>query len=765
MEKYRLDELNIDSRLIKHLNNMGIEYIDEVAQFNKHELESFGIKEELVDYLLAEVKKFYIKNLKKQDCQKPANQIQEEVCKKDDLTDSEKLLMSTDLFKELPVELIKKLAKILKSRSYLPSERIIDEGGKGDSLFLINNGLVDVRKKDPQTGIEFSLTQLGPPACVGEMSLLTGHPRSASVVALEQTEVFYVTNVEFEKLIEFNHPQFALSLSRVLARRLEEANTQKGVSYVNLAKFNFDPRVFKLLPKAAILQHKMVPLALIGSSLTLAMVNPNDLMALDDIRRFIKGVLISPIMVTEKDFEKFIKNVYDKNVEKDPDSKKEGDDAVTVETRKETKVVETKEEEVFDEDALEELRGELEIEDGINDEEGSSIRELTSAAGDAPIIRLANTVLGLAIKNGVSDIHIEPQEKEVVIRNRRDGMLMIAQVLPKKVQLPLISRFKIISNMDIAEKRVPQDGRISVRQGSRNIDFRVNTIPCKFGEKIVMRLLDKSNTTMGLDKLISRQEQLDLVREMIKQPYGIIFVTGPTGSGKTTTLYSALAERNSTDVNICTAEDPIEYDLAGINQVQINHKIGLDFAKVLRAFLRQDPDIMLVGETRDKETAKVSVEAALTGHLVFTTLHTNDAPGAITRLGEMGVESFLIGSATIGIMAQRLARRICQACKKPYEPDEVTLKYLGIPAGSKPIFYKSEGCPVCKNGGYKGRVGIYEVMRLNDDLRRLIASEAEEAKIRDAARANGMKTLIEYGVELIKDGQTSVEELLRVVAT
>jgi len=336
-------------------------------------------------------------------------------------------------------------------------------------------------------------------------------------------------------------------------------------------------------------------------------------------------------------------------------------------------------------------------------------------------------------------------------------------VIAKKVQMALVSRLKILSKMDIAEKRLPQDGRISVRLEERPIDFRVSTIPSKWGEKICMRLLDKSNTVLGLDKLIQNEEVLGQAREMIQQPYGIIYVTGPTGSGKTTTLYSALAELNDPNVNISTAEDPIEYDLAGVNQVQVHKDIGLDFARVLRAFLRQDPDIILVGETRDKETAATAVEAALTGHLVFTTLHTNDAAGAFTRLGEMGVEPFLMSSSTIGVVAQRLTRRLCPHCKEPYTPDEISLKYMGLSGGSR-TFFKQKGCDRCSFSGYKGRVGVYEILRMNAKIRKLVAAGASAESITTAGVENGMKTLKDYSVWLLEQGLTTMDEILQVVS-
>jgi type IV pilus assembly protein PilB len=389
-------------------------------------------------------------------------------------------------------------------------------------------------------------------------------------------------------------------------------------------------------------------------------------------------------------------------------------------------------------------------------------QDLMSASEDAPIIRLANSLLGLAIKKGASDIHVEPMEKDVVIRYRIDGVLQTIQNLPKKVQLGLISRMKIISKLDISEKRLPQDGRISVNMEGKPIDFRVSTVPAKWGEKICMRILDKSNTTLGLDKVISYEPTLMLVRELIAQPYGIMYVTGPTGSGKTTTLYSALAEINEPGINISTAEDPIEYDLQGVNQIQANKDIGLDFARILRAFLRQDPDVILVGETRDKETAHIAVEAALTGHLVFTTLHTNSAAGSFTRLGEMGIEPFLVSSSTIGVMAQRLARRLCKNCKEEYEAEDATCEFMGLPPKSK--LFRGKGCETCNGKGVKGRIGIYEVMKMNAELRSMVAKAALTEDIHNAALRIGMLDLKKYAALLLLNGDTSVEEVLQVVS-
>jgi type IV pilus assembly protein PilB len=641
---------------------------------------------------------------------------------------------------------------LMKTREFAPFQTIVKEGGPGDSMFVIDSGTVEVRKKDPNTGIDFLLSTLGAGACFGEMALLTGKPRAATVVTTEPTSCGVLEKSAFEKLV-LSNPRIGLALSRLLADRLEESNQSTGIEYINLAKLQFDARVLELLPQPMMLQHKVIPIAFANNRLSLAMVNPNNLIALDDVRRIVKGVMIEPVATSEEDFKRFMSTTFSELLKKEEERKAQAkNQGVSLADTPEAVL------ESLQSDAL----ASLEVDESQQATE--SVTDLSKSAQDAPIIRLANNLLALAIKKGASDIHLEPQEKEVSVRFRIDGALQQVQVLPKKIQMGLISRVKILAKLDIAEKRLPQDGRISVRMEDRSIDFRVSTIPSKWGEKICMRILDKSNTMLGLDKLILHEEVLALVRDMISQPYGIIYVTGPTGSGKTTTLYSGLAELNDPDVNISTAEDPIEYDLPRVNQVQVHKDIGLDFARVLRAFLRQDPDIILVGETRDKETARIAVEAALTGHLVFTTLHTNDAAGAFTRLGEMGVESFLMSSSTIGIIAQRLTRRLCQACKEPYSPDDLSLKYMGLVPEPGLTFYRQKGCEKCSFTGYKGRVGVYEVLRMNSELRRLVAQGGKSEDIAETAIRNGMRTLKDYSVWLLQNGWTTMDEVLQVVA-
>ena len=543
------------------------------------------------------------------------------------------------------------------------------------------------------------------------------------------------------------------SLGQILIRNghVTESNIkdalelQYGINYVNPKHVNITPEVLAMVPENIIRQHLLFPISFSNNRLTLAMVDPTNLPAIDDVRfRLGKNVSITSVVITEDDFYRFLEQ-YFKIEEKAPEVK-----LSNVEDN---------------DDLINELNDNYSIEDAMDEKDGDE-----SGQNTAPIIRLSNNILVQALNQKASDIHIEPQEKYVKLRYRRDGVLEEQSRFPKNIAPALTARFKIISNLDISEKRLPQDGRLRKIINGKVIDFRVSTLPSKYGEKIVMRILDKSNTTLGLDKLFIYPEMLDQVREFSSRPYGIIFVTGPTGSGKTTSLYSILAERNTPDVNVSTAEDPIEYDLEGITQSQAQPAIGLTFARLLKAFLRQDPDIILIGETRDKELAHVAIETALTGHLVFTSLHTNDAPGAITRLQEMGIPGFLTSSATIGVIAQRLVRRICQKCKVKYNPSKDELDYVGwkfYEPDKMVEVYKinPDGCSDC-NKGYKGRMGVYEVLQFNDELREVVNKEGTKAQIRDIGKKTaGMVPLKEYSLKLVRDGFTDLAEVLRVTMT
>ena len=522
-----------------------------------------------------------------------------------------------------------------------------------------------------------------------------------------------------------------------------------------------------LIPVDICRRHQLVPLSKNQDqdppSVLVAMVNPDNLEASDDLNRILRpqGLALQRMVITQEDYQQLINQFLDELAVQQKNLEKEKFTDINQD--------------------LENLDN-LDLEDAP-DEADADLGAAMKGAEDAPIINLVNRILAKALHDKVSDIHIEPQEENLRIRFRKDGVLNEAfDPLPKKIIPAVTARFKIIANLDIAERRLPQDGRIRRLFEGRKVDFRVNTLPSRYGEKVVLRILDNSSTQLGLDKLITDTQTLEIVQEMVSRPFGLILVTGPTGSGKTTSLYSALSERNSPGINISTVEDPIEYSLPGITQVQVIREKGLDFSTALRAFLRQDPDVLLVGETRDKETAKTAIEAALTGHLVLTTLHTNDAPGAIARLGEMGIEPFMISSSLIGVLAQRLVRRVCSTCRIPYTPSPEELGRYGLSASQNAdvTFYKANTltneqisqakannqlCPDCNGIGYKGRCGVYEVMGVSERLQTLINEEAPTELIKEAAVEEGMKTLLAYSLDLVREGATTLEEVQRVTFT
>ena len=510
----------------------------------------------------------------------------------------------------------------------------------------------------------------------------------------------------------------------------------------------------KLLPVARN-DESTPPVALI------AMVEPDNLSAQDDLNRILKsqGITLQRMVISIDDYQKLISHYLDEKVEKE----------------KATQMAQSV-------DVAKDLEG-LGLIDVDDDYDATSDDLNTEEAQGAPIVNLVNKILARAIQEGVSDIHLEPQEETLRIRYRKDGVLQEAfDPLPKKIASSVAARFKIMADLNIAERRSPQDGKIRRVFQGRKVDFRVNCLPSRYGEKIVLRILDNSATQLGLDKLITDPETLQMVRDVASRPFGLILVTGPTGSGKSTSLYSVLAERNDPAVNISTAEDPIEYALPGITQVQVIREKGLDFPNILRAFMRQDPDVILVGETRDKETAKTAIEAALTGHLVLTTLHTNDAAGAIARLAEMGVEPFMVGGALLGVLAQRLMRKVCTECRVPYTPTREELARFGLAASSdnEITIYKANTipkdqiatlrakntlCKKCSGVGYKGRIGVYEFMRVTERLQTLINEAAPTTAIKEAAVEDGMKTLLAYSLELVQQGHTTLEEVERVTFT
>ena len=513
----------------------------------------------------------------------------------------------------------------------------------------------------------------------------------------------------------------------------EFLSKQYGVPSINLSEFAIEDTVVRLIPEEVAKKHQVIAINRAGSTLITAMADPSNIFAIDDIK-FLTGYNIEVVVAPENAIQEAIERYYGQSTA-----------------------------------ALEEALGnieDLDISMG-EEEEDINLSDLEKATEDAPVVKLCNLILTDAIKKNASDIHVEPYEKTFRVRYRIDGVLYEVMKPPMKLRNAIISRIKIMSNLDIAERRLPQDGRIKIKLGKdREMDYRVSVLPTLFGEKVVLRLLDKSNLQLDMTKLGFYEEQLGQLKKAIYMPYGMCLVTGPTGSGKTTTLYSALSELNKTSENISTAEDPVEYNLMGINQVQMHEEIGLNFAAALRAFLRQDPDIIMVGEIRDFETAEIAVKAALTGHLVLSTLHTNDAPSTINRLLNMGVEPFLVASSVNLIQAQRLVRRICSECAEPITTDKKVLIDLGMTPehAQETTVMKGKGCFNCNETGYKGRRAVYEVMTMFEELKEFVINGASTTELKAAAIRLGMMTMRQSGLKMIREGITTIDEVVRVTA-
>ncbi len=506
---------------------------------------------------------------------------------------------------------------------------------------------------------------------------------------------------------------------------------QYGIPTIDLATHELDHEVVKLIPEDVAQKYQVVPISRTGSTLVVAMADPSNIFAIDDIK-FLTGYNVEPLVASDAAIKAAIEKYYE--------SADAGLEGVLQE---------------FDEE-------EMEV---VKDEEEVDLMDLKKAIEDAPVVKLVNLILTDAIKKGASDIHIEPYEKNFRVRYRVDGILQEVMKPPMKLKNAIVSRIKIMSQLDIAERRLPQDGRIKLKLAkNKEMDYRVSVLPTLFGEKVVMRLLDKGNLQLDMTKLGFEEKALKDFMHAIHKPWGIVLVTGPTGSGKTTTLYSALSELNKISENISTAEDPVEFNLMGINQVQMHEDIGLNFAAALRSFLRQDPDIIMVGEIRDYETAEIAIKAALTGHMVLSTLHTNDAPSTVNRLLNMGIEPFLVSSSCNLILAQRLARKICKDCREVISVPEKTLIDLGVPPEQAKTMEcsKGKGCATCAGTGYKGRIALYEVMPFTEALKEAVLNGASSAEIKRTAINDGMKSLRMSGVTKVAEGVTTIEEILRV---
>lgn len=553
-----------------------------------------------------------------------------------------------------------------------------------------------------------------------KMGIITQQQLSKALQVQEQKKLAGQKPKLGQTLIELgfcNEEQIALAMAQ-----------KSGFQFLSINNTGIDLNCANLITPETAAKYKLLPIGLKNGKLQVAMHNPDDIIAIDDIQ-LLTGYEVEPIVVPDRELFTVIEQFTNmsKNFEKMTKDEDEDSD-------------ENKEEHALGEDAL----------------------------NDKPAVFLVNQIMNYAIRSGASDIHIEPQEKQTRVRFRIDGVLHEVMEQPNKMHPLITSRVKVMAGMDIAERRVPQDGRITFKVENNTIDVRVASLPSAYGEKITMRLLNQSSSIISLDQLGFSGDQLKRYKEVMHLPYGFILITGPTGSGKSTTLYATLSEINSPDKNIITLEDPIERRMNGLNQIQMNSKAGMTFASGLRSILRSDPDVIMVGEIRDYETAKISVESALTGHLVFSTLHTNDAAGAVTRLGEMGVEPFLTASSVVGVIAQRLVRVLCPKCRKRYTltRDEIMKMIPDFPLDpdeSSVDLYKAVGCLSCNNTGYKGRIGVYEFLRVSEGLQKLILNRASINEIRDLAIKEGMQTMRQDGLHKIRQGITSIEELLRVI--
>jgi type IV pilus assembly protein PilB len=504
---------------------------------------------------------------------------------------------------------------------------------------------------------------------------------------------------------------------------------------INLSKLRVPEDIMSLVPKELAKANKLVPIARLNGKLFVAMADPTNVLAVDDVKRRVQLDIV-PMIATERSVSDVLAGVHHGGARMAEVLKQAAEDAAAA--------------------------SDVEVQSAKSDE--IDLDRLATDSEDAPVIKIVNLILVQAVKEKASDIHIEPFQKTLKLRYRIDGELIMAQSPPKALQLAITSRIKILAGLNIAERRIPQDGRFRIKVLAKDVDLRVSILPTAYGEKIVIRILDKAALTGSIDQMGMDQSTLDKFKKAIDAPHGMILVTGPTGSGKTTTLYSVLQELNNPQYNIVTVEDPIEYELSGINQVSVRNDIGLDFASALRSILRQDPDIVMVGEIRDNETADIAVKAALTGHQVLSTLHTNDAAGAITRLDDMGIEPFLISSSVIMACAQRLVRRICTNCREEFVPEPEVFERLGMEMPEGAVFYQGSGCDRCKNRGYLGRVAIIEALPVSEAIRRLIIKRASSAVVKNQAISEGMRTLRMVGIDKALEGITTLEEIWRVTA-
>jgi len=649
------------------------------------------------------------------------------------------ILDEVNILRPLSPMLKSQLEAQLAERVLKNGEILFHEGDVGDAMYVIVEGMVSVYVTDRALGLTMDLATLGRGEAFGEMALVTGERRSATVKAIDDnTKVLGLSRDVFYRLVQAV-PQVGLTIASTLAKRLEQVNKTQGVGFGTLKGVPFDDSLKDLLPGSVVHRHRVVPISQQGNIITVATPDPNNRLAVDDVKRILRGMDVKLLAVSEQDFDSFLVRHYPQVTAPAAVQGQNKDYGALAKT--------------------------LQFSNQLSDSDLARDQQLANTPDAVDIV---NRIFVEAIDRGASDIHIEPDKEQVKVRYRIDGRLAprTSGGIPMAGHGALVSRMKILADLDIAERRMPQDGRISFAMNGKNYDLRMSTINTKYGEKVTFRVLDASSLESDIGSLILADKVSQVIRQLIYRPNGLVLVTGPTGSGKTTTLYASLLERRNPELNICTIEDPIEYNIDNLNQVQVQENIGLGFPEIMRSYLRQDPDIILIGETRDSETAKLACNAALTGHLVLSSFHTNDAISAVQRLRAMDVEEFMIADALLGVVNQRLVRKICPACRKETQPSELILQNLEranvrLDAGVK--FYRGEGCGTCGGDGFKGRIGVYELLVNSPKVKEAISRGATGQELKAAASDGSWVPLSRYASFLLNEGATTPSEVLRIL--
>ncbi len=649
--------------------------------------------------------------------------------------DAREIVARSSLFSHLPDEAQERIAEALKQVDLGAGQILFHAGDPGDGLYFVAAGQIEVFATDPDTGVDIPLRTFREGEYFGEMALIGDEPRSASARATVAARLYRLSPRAFHKLVQ-RVPSVSIALARELAGRLRADSRQRGIAFVDLGRFGFDAEAFKAVPRRVLEQHRAIPVRKSEGTLTVAMVRPNDLVGIDELRRASGGMAIEPLAVTEEDYRRYLQR-FAAEIENVAPQRSFRPAALPIRYLS-----------VTDPEAAQRARKAREI------------------PGDRVVAEL-DRILNEALDLGASDIHFEPTLQSLEVRYRVDGRLQRREPsLPAEMIQPLIGRLKVLSGMDIADKRMPQDGRFAAVRGTRRVDIRAATMPTSAGEAIALRMLDPSMLLAGLDQVILASRVCSMVRNMVQSPYGLILASGPTGSGKTTSLYSMVNEIDREHLHIVTVEDPIEYEMDNITQTQVSEAQGITFARMVRAMLRQDPDVMLIGEVRDPQTAIAACEAALTGHLVISSVHTNDAVGAVARLRELGVEPFLIANALVGVLNQRLLRRVCERCRAPESPKAPVIERIRHALG-KDIevkrFYRGQGCEQCNYTGYRGRVACFEVLPISEEIKDYVVRGAPPSVMREAARDAGIVPLRAYAGFLLNAGLTSAVEVMRIL--